>query len=74
MLPKRLAPYLLAFLLSGVMSFLVSGISTYRAIGAPDGFFGTWMSAWSLAWAVAFPTLVVFRPVITRLVARVTAD
>jgi hypothetical protein len=31
MLPKKLAPALFGLILSGLMSLLVSGISTYRA-------------------------------------------
>lgn len=68
MIPKRLAPYAIALLLSGIMSCLVSGIATWRALGMIDGFFAAWMGAWSLAWAVAFPTLVMFRPLVTKLI------
>ena len=31
MIPARYAPILFGFLLSGMMSFLVSGLSTFRA-------------------------------------------
>lgn len=67
-MPKWAAPYVIGLLLSGVMSFIVSGIATWRALGLIDGFLGTWMGAWSVAWAVAFPTLVIFRPLVTKLV------
>ena len=56
MIPPRLAPFVVALIVSGIMSFLVSGIATVRALGPVDGFLGTWMSAWVIAWAVAFPT------------------
>jgi hypothetical protein len=32
-----------------------------------------WLSAWAMAWAVAFPTLAIFRPVVTRFIAGLTA-
>ena len=70
MIPARLAPVVIAFLVSGVMSFLVSGLATWRALGMIPGFAGIWMVSWVFAWAVAFPTLVVFRPVVAKLVMR----
>ena len=33
MIPKKYAPILFGLLLSGLMSFLVAGISTLRAVG-----------------------------------------
>ncbi|MDJ1006687.1 MAG: DUF2798 domain-containing protein [Paracoccaceae bacterium] len=68
MIPARLAPFAIAFLLSGGMSFLVSGMATFLAIGLPSGFLGDWISAWLPAWAVAFPTLLVLRPIVTNFV------
>ena len=58
---------------SGMMSFLVSGIATARAIGIGPGFVTDWLSAWTMAWAVAFPTLAIFRPIVTRFIGGVTA-
>ena len=55
MFPKRTAPALFGLILSGLMSLLVSGISTYRALGIGEGFAGTWIAAWLTAWVVAFP-------------------
>jgi hypothetical protein len=44
------------------MTFLVSGVATWRAIGTAPGLFWTWMSSWMIAWAVAFPTMLVMMP------------
>ena len=74
MIPRRYAPYVVALLVSGAMSFLVSGIATARAVGVGGGFFGLWMGAWSVAWAVAFPALVVFRPLVEKLVKGFVRD
>lgn len=68
----RFAPLLFGFLLSGMMSFFVSGIATLRAVGAIDGFFGLWISAWLPSWAVAFPAVLVMAPLVRRIVAAVT--
>jgi len=70
MIPPRLAPLVIAFFVSGAMSFLVSGLATWRALGMIPGFTGIWMVSWIFAWAVAFPALVVFRPVVTKVVMR----
>lgn len=72
MIPARFAPVLFGFLLSGMMSFLVSGISTLRAIGLADGFFGIWISAWLPSWLVAFPAVLIVAPVARRVVAALT--
>lgn len=70
MIPNRFAPALFSLILSGQMSLLVSGISTWRAIGPVPGFMGQWLGAWLAAWLVAFPAVMVAAPVSRRLVAR----
>ena len=62
MIPKQYAPLLFGFILSGQMSLLVSGISTFRAIGWVPGFFGLWLGAWLVAWLVAFPAVLLVSP------------
>lgn len=69
MLPKRFAPAVFGLILSGLMSLLVSGISTYRAVGLGDSFAGMWASAWLTAWLVAFPVVLVVAPLTHRMVA-----
>ena len=44
-MPARFAPILFGFILSGLMSLLVSGIATFRNAGLVDGFFGIWVNA-----------------------------
>ena len=72
MIPKRLAPILFGFLVSGFMSFLVSLVATVKAVGYIPGLFQLWMSAWIFAWAVAFPTILVVAPLVRRFVERNT--
>ncbi len=69
-LPKRYAPYLFGLLLSGMMSFIVAGIATFRALGFVDGFFFNWITSWIGAWIVAFPAVLVVAPLVRRIVAR----
>lgn len=74
MLPPKYAPALFGLILSGLMSLLVSGISTLRAVGLVDGFAGLWVSAWLSAWLVAFPVVLVVAPLTRRAVARLTTN
>lgn len=74
MISPRVAPYIIALLVSGGMSFMVSGLATMRAIGLISGFLGIWMTSWAYAWIVAFPALLVLRPLITRWVTRWIRD
>jgi len=70
MIPARMAPILFGFILSGLMSLIVSGIATVRAAGLADGVFGLWMGAWITSWLVAFPTVLVVAPMTPRVVAK----
>ena len=69
-MPSRFAPVLFGFILSGMMSLIVSGIATARNAGFADGFFGLWTNAWLLSWLVAFPVVLVVAPVTRRLVGK----
>ena len=68
MIPPRFAPILFGLILSGLMSLLVSGIATWRAVGLPADFMALWLNAWLSAWAVAFPAVLVVAPITRRLV------
>lgn len=67
-MPARFAPVLFGFILSALMSLLVSGIATFRNAGFVDGFLGIWISAWLPSWLIAFPVVLVVAPVARRLV------
>ncbi len=73
MLPRRLAPALFGLILSGLMSLLVSGISTYRALGLGPSFVALWTSAWLAPWLVAFPVVLVVAPLARRAVEALVA-
>lgn len=68
MIPKKYEAILFGFLLSGLMSFMVSGISTLRAAGLISGFANLWFSAWLAAWLFAFPVVLFAAPLTRRLV------
>lgn len=73
-IPNRFAPALFGLILSGLMSFVVSGISTLRAAGWGPGFMGLWTGAWLAAWVLAFPIVLVVAPAARRVVQRLVAD
>lgn len=64
----RYAPVLFGFVLSALMSAVVSGIATLRNAGPVDGFVSLWINAWLPSWLVAFPIVLVVAPVARRLV------
>ena len=73
MIPQKYAPALFGFILSGLMSLLVSGISTYRTVGLDAQFPGMWASAWLTAWLIAFPVVLVMAPLTRKAVGRLTS-
>jgi Protein of unknown function (DUF2798) len=70
-LPARLNRYAVSLGTSFFMTFLVSGVATYGALGWGPGVLATWMVSWMISWAVAFPTMLVMMPVVRRAVAKI---
>lgn len=71
-IPARHTWLVMPAILALLMTFIVSGISTLKAIGMPPGFVGEWMVAWLFSYIVAFPVLLVILPLVRKLVAAVT--
>lgn len=67
-MPSRFAPVLFGFVLSALMSFIVSGIAIFRNAGLVDEFLSLWINAWLPSWLIAFPTVLVVAPLARRLV------
>ncbi|WP_226580832.1 DUF2798 domain-containing protein [Acuticoccus sediminis] len=65
----RFAPYLFGLLLSGFMSFIVSGIATVRAAGLVTNLPSIWLEGWLTSWVIAFPVVLLVAPMVRRLVA-----
>jgi hypothetical protein len=72
-IPHRFAPVVTALLLSGLMSCVVSGISTLRSIGFAEILVAKWMTNWAWSWSVAFPAVIVVLPLVRAIVARIVA-
>lgn len=72
-LPPRYGAVVLPFFLSLMMTFIISGISTLRALGLGQEFLRAWPAAWAMSWVIGFPTLLVVLPAVRRLAALVVA-
>jgi energy-coupling factor transporter transmembrane protein EcfT len=70
-LPARFAPVVMPFLLSLLMTALVSLISTARSVGIAPELLRLWPGNWALSWLVAFPVTLVVLPIVRRLTAAV---
>jgi hypothetical protein len=72
MIPQKYARVVFGFILTFMMTFLVSGISTFLAIGYSERLPGVWLGAWMSSWMVAFPAVLIVAPLAHRIVALVT--
>ena len=70
-LPPGYAAFVMPFVLSVLMSLIVSGVSTLKSLGVGAAFLSTWPIAWLLSWLVAFPTLLLVLPLVRRIVSLV---
>lgn len=58
---------LFLLILSGMMSFIVSGISTFKIVKLNHHFVSLWVSAWIIAWILAFPSVLICAPLAQKL-------
>lgn len=73
MIPAKYGPILFGLILSGLMSLLVSGIATFRAVGLAPGLPGLWAGSWLAAWCFAFPAVLMVAPIAQKTVKRLVA-
>ena len=72
-LPARFDAIALPLVLSFIMTNVVSGVATWRAVGLVPDFLHLWMTSWGLSWAVAFPVVLIALPLSRRIVAALVA-
>ncbi|MBE1295720.1 MAG: DUF2798 domain-containing protein [Rhodobacteraceae bacterium] len=70
MLPAHFAPVLFGFLLSGIMSCIVTFVATLKNIGFTAQTVDAWLSAWLFGWPVAFCVVLVVAPLVRGFVNR----
>ncbi len=69
--PKRFTPYVFAFFMAGIMAFLMSMVIVAANSGIQRGYVLHVLHAYALAMPVAFCCVLVVRPLVMHLVARV---
>ncbi|MCK9474176.1 DUF2798 domain-containing protein [Sulfurimonas sp.] len=62
-----------ALLLSGFMSFIMSGAITFINLGFVDNFFSIWMHAGIIAFMIAFPTILLVFPIAHKLAMKIAS-
>jgi hypothetical protein len=62
-----------ALLLSGFMSFIMSGAITFINLGLVDDFVSIWMHAWFVAYVIAFPTILLVFPFARKLAMKIAS-
>lgn len=73
-LPASAATWLTPLMLSLVMTFVVSLVSTLVGVGWTAATLSTWLRAWGISWAIAFPTLLVMLPLVRKATAALVAQ
>lgn len=68
-LPAQYAAWIMPLLLSGLMSATISMLNLWKNLGMIDGFLSKWFSIWLFSWAIAYPTVLIFLPIVRRLTA-----
>ena len=65
---------ILALLMSGAMSCMVTLLATFINLGLPHDFLVRWLEAWSVAWPIAGVTAYVVMPVARRATDRIVGQ
>jgi uncharacterized protein DUF2798 len=75
---KKLPAYCFKFALplgtSFFMTFLVTGVATYRVLGWDTAMVKMWASSWMIAWAIAAPTMYFAMPLVRRALRHVVEE
>lgn len=66
-LPVKWATIVIPFILSCLMSGIISFINMLRNLGWYDGFLIFWFENWMISWLIAFPFVLVLLPLVRRL-------
>ena len=68
-LPAHWGRFVMPFFLSVVMTCVISGVSSVRAVGFSAACLPLWLGSWSLSWVFAYPTLLLVLPLARRATA-----
>ncbi|AXT28664.1 DUF2798 domain-containing protein [Ruegeria sp. AD91A] len=68
MIPARFAHAIFGLIMSGLMSCIVTGIATVKAVGFHPETLSDWMASWAFCWPIAFTVILVLGPSVKRMV------
>ncbi|QDC43821.1 DUF2798 domain-containing protein [Methylophilus medardicus] len=68
-LPKQFTPYVFAFLMAGIMAFLMSMVIVAANTGVHSGYLWRVLHAYTLAMPIAFICVLMVRPIVMFLVS-----
>ncbi|WP_170019679.1 DUF2798 domain-containing protein [Campylobacter sp. RM16190] len=71
MIPIKFYKFVLAFIMSLFMSFLMSGVLLYINLGIIDRFLILWAEGWFKAFVVAYPSVIFIMPFATKLTKKI---
>lgn len=66
-LPAKYVGLIMPLFLSGLMSAALSMMNMLINLGFIEHFFSKWLFTWLLSWMMAFPTVLIFLPIVRRL-------
>ena len=69
-LPAKWATVVMPFMLSCLMSGIISFINMLRNLGWIDGFISLWFHNWMISWAFAFPIVLTLLPFVRKLTSK----
>lgn len=71
MIPAKFEQRVFQLILTGFMTFFVSGAVTFLNLGLSGFEFNLWMKAWAPTWPVAFCAIIFAAPIASRLAKRI---
>lgn len=72
-IPAKYVNLVTPLILSLFMTFIVSGIATFKNLGINYNSLYSWLSAWITSFPIAFPVLLVVLPFVRKIVKLIVA-
>ena len=72
MIPERFSNLLFGFIVSAIMTLVVSGISTFNNVDIEGQFYLLWFNSWIKSWLVAFPLILLVSPITKLFISKIT--
>lgn len=73
-IPIKYYRFVFSFMMATCMSFVISGALTYINLGLVDDFIGIWLLGWGKSFVVAYPTLLMLFPVVSKVAKAICKD